>query len=122
MAKSVEMRNPATGVTKTGYYGFSWTSFFFGGLPALIRGDVAIGLGLIALGMLAGVFTVFIGWWLVAIVWAFIYNRIYTTRLIERGYKFADSADVNAAACDALSIGSQAVLSEEPFAAGLHRS
>ena len=31
--------------------------------------------------------------WIVAIIWAFLYNRVYTTRLLERGYVFDDAPD-----------------------------
>ena len=30
---------------------------------------------------------------LVAIIWAFLYNRVYTTRLLERGYVFDDDPE-----------------------------
>jgi hypothetical protein len=30
--------------------------------------------------------------WLAAIVWAFVYNRVYTLKLLERGYVFDDDA------------------------------
>jgi len=29
----------------------------------------------------------------VAIIWAFLYNRVYTTRLLERGYVFDDDPE-----------------------------
>jgi hypothetical protein len=38
------MKNPNTGVIKKGFYGFSWTTFLFGGIPALFRGDIITGL------------------------------------------------------------------------------
>ena len=28
-----------------------------------------------------------------AIIWAFLYNRVYTTRLLERGYVFDDDPE-----------------------------
>ena len=31
--------------------------------------------------------------WLAAIVWAFVYNRVYTLKLLEQGYVFDDDAD-----------------------------
>ena len=29
--------------------------------------------------------------WIVAVIWAFLYNRVYTTRLLEQGYVFDDA-------------------------------
>jgi hypothetical protein len=39
MATKINMLNPDTGLIKTGFYGFSWTTFFFGAFPALFRSD-----------------------------------------------------------------------------------
>ena len=64
---------------KTAPIGFSWTTFFFGGIPALIRQDWLMGL-LIIIG---NIFT----WGIVALVFSFIYNKMYVKGLIEKGYK-----------------------------------
>jgi hypothetical protein len=83
MATIVMMKHPKTGIIKRGFVGFSWTTFLFGGFPALFRGDIVMGLIVIVLNM----FTLGIA----GIVWAFFYNKKYTLDLIERGYVFADS-------------------------------
>lgn len=88
MATPVQMRNKRSGIVKNGYYGFSWTSFFFGGLPALLRGDVAYGLGVLVAGILFGVFSFGLLWFAVGLVWAFVYNKNYTHRLLQTGYEF----------------------------------
>lgn len=113
MATPVMLKNPTTGVTKTGFYGFSWTSFFFGGFPALIRGDLAIGLGVLVAGVLFGVLGLGLGWFVVGLIWAFIYNKNYTTRLIEQGYKLADAPERNRSAQIALGLGDQAILAAQ---------
>lgn len=59
--------------------GFSWTTFFFGGFPALIRGDWTAGIIII----IACMFT----WGIAGIVAAFIYNKMYAKSLFEKGYK-----------------------------------
>lgn len=83
MATVVNMRNPKTGLTKKGVVGFSWTTLFFNGFPALLRGDFLIGIAL----MVAGIFTIgFSG-----IFAAFVYNKYYTTKLLENGYEFNDT-------------------------------
>ncbi len=110
MATAIQLENPVTGVKKQGYIGFSWTSLFFGGFPALFRGDVGIGLGMLVVGFIAGFVGVVLGWFIVGIIWAFIYNGIYTKKLIESGYKLADTPDRNAMAKSVLGLGDQAVL------------
>lgn len=58
--------------------GFSWTTFFFGGFPALLRGDFLVGF-LIILGC---AFT----WGIAGIIMAFMYNKMYAKSLFEKGY------------------------------------
>ncbi len=68
-----------SGVVKEAPVGFSWTTFFFGFFPALIRGD-----WLWALIICAATFVTF---GLSGIVFAFIYNRIYIQGLLKQGFK-----------------------------------
>lgn len=85
MAQNIRLRHAQSGIIKTGFYGFSWTTLFFSGFPAIFRGDLIT--GVIVLILSASSF------WLVAIIWAFLYNRVYTTRLLERGYIFDDDPE-----------------------------
>ena len=107
MATTVQMKHKQSGIVKNGYYGFSWTSFFFGGLPALFRGDVAYGLGVLVAGILFGAFSAGLLWFVVGLVWAFIYNKNYTHRLLQTGYEFNDTPDRVADAKRALGIASE---------------
>lgn len=90
MATRIRMKHPATGLVRDGFVGFSWTSLFFGGIPLLFRGEMAIGLAIVALQILFAAFTLGIGWLLFDIIFAFIVNGFYTRRLIEQGYVFDD--------------------------------
>jgi len=90
MASPVQLKQKQTGILKTGYYGFSWTSFFFGGFPALFRGDVAYGLGVIIAGAVLGMLSMGFLWFVISLVWAFIYNKNYTHRLLQSGFEFDD--------------------------------
>ena len=74
MATAIALKQPASGLTATGYYGFSWTSFFFSGIPAIMRGDLGVGLGVLAASTVGGVFSLSILLFVVNIVWAFVYN------------------------------------------------
>ena len=67
------------GVVKDAPVGFSWTTFFFGFFPALIRGD-----WLWAVIICAATFVTF---GLAVIVFAFIYNRLYIQGLLKQGFK-----------------------------------
>ena len=78
MATYIALKHPASGLIKNGYYGFSWTYLFFGWLVPLFRGELGIAL----LHLLLTCFT--IGLW--QIVFAFMYNKQYMTRMLEKGY------------------------------------
>ena len=75
---TITFKNKA-GSVKDAPVGFSWTTFFFGFFPALIRGD-----WLWALIM-------FLIYWptlgISALVFSFIYNRLYIQGLLKQGYK-----------------------------------
>ena len=104
MAKPIQLKHRQSGIVKNGYYGFSWTSFFFGGFPALFRGDVSYGLGMIIAGILVGAFSFGSLWFVLSLVWAFVYNKNYTHRLLQAGYEFDDLPERVAEAKRALGI------------------
>jgi len=104
MAKEVRMIHRPSGIVKNGFYGFSWTSFLFGGLPALFRGDVVYGLGILVGGILAAALSFGLLWFVVGFIWACVYNKNYTHRLLQSGYEFTDSPEVVAQAKRALDI------------------
>lgn len=91
MAKTVMLKHRTSGLIKTGYFGFSWTTLFFGFLPALFRGDFVTFLVTFAVCMVLGFITLGVGSFIFAFVWAFFYNRYYTRRLMEMGYEVADN-------------------------------
>ncbi len=96
MATRIAMQHPETGIAKIGLYGFSWTTFFWGGIPALFRGDIVTGLVVIILNMIT--------FWIAGIIWAFFYNKYYTLKLVEKGYAFTGTESEIAAANAALGI------------------
>ena len=87
MAKKVALIHPQTGLMKSGFYGFSWTFLFFGWFVPLFRGELLIAL----LHFTITVIT--IGLW--QIIFAFLYNKQYTSRLLEKGYVLNDTEEVN---------------------------
>jgi hypothetical protein len=90
MAKRVQLIQPETGLMKSGYYGFSWTFLFFGWFVPIFRGELFISL----LHFVITIVT--FGLWQVII--AFLYNKQYMTRMLEKGYVLNDSEEVNEAA------------------------
>lgn len=64
------------------YVGFSWETLFFGFLIPLFRGDFIWAIVMV----LCSIFT----FGLSILVFPFIYNRIYTNNLLNKGYVPAD--------------------------------
>lgn len=80
----------AAGVSKRVKVGFSWTTFFFGFIPALIRGDLKWAIIMFVLTIIIGTLTIGFGAWIPGIIFCFIYNKIYIKELLEKGYGPAD--------------------------------
>jgi len=91
MASIVMLKHRDSGIVRRGFYGFSWTTLFFGFWPALFRSDFITFIGGFVVLVLLGVFTFGIGSAIAMFVWAFLYNKYYTRKLLERGYTFVDS-------------------------------
>jgi hypothetical protein len=104
MATSIQLKHKASGVLKTGYFGFSWTTLFFGPLPALFRGDFLTFAGAIAVLFLLGIATFGVGAYVAAFAWAFFYNSYFTKTLLENGYEFADYQSKNEQASRVLGV------------------
>lgn len=100
MARKVMLQHPPTGLIRSGYYGFSWTYLFFGWWVPLFRGE----LGVAALHLLFTLFS--FGLW--QLIVAFLYNRQFMIRMLEKGYVLADREEVMASARVALGIGTPA--------------
>ncbi len=78
---NVNLKN-GSGLLMSVPVGFSWTVLFFGPLVPLFRGDVKW------LFMMLGI-TVITGG-IAAIIFPFIYNKIYIKELMTKGFKPAD--------------------------------
>jgi hypothetical protein len=104
MATKVRMVHPTTGIMKNGFYGFSWTTLFFGMFPALFRGDFMTFIGGFIVVAILVFATAGIGAWIAMLIWAFFYNSYYTKNLLEKGYVFDAQVDEIAKANAALNI------------------
>lgn len=86
MATEVNMLNP-NGQTAKGFHGWSWTSFFFGVIPAVCRGDwLGVGAGVL-LNLVVGIPTAGLGNLVVMFVWAAFYNKWHYNRLVANGFR-----------------------------------
>jgi len=103
MAKEVRLRHPS-GITKTGFVGFSWTTFFFGGIPALLRGDLVGCLIIFLLNLALSYLLNFVGWFIAGAVAGAVYNGQYTKRLIEKGYVIDDKEPIARMAAEHLGV------------------
>ncbi|MDX5808642.1 HrgC protein [Bacillus cereus group sp. BfR-BA-02730] len=74
----IEMLNAKNNLREEVKVGFSWTTFFFGALVPLLRGDWKWFLILIVAGLCTYGFA--------GIIFAFFYNKIYIRELIRKGY------------------------------------
>ena len=83
MAVAVNLRKGE--LKKQAVVGFSWTTFFFGFFVPLFRGDWKW----FFIMLIAAFILPFIS----NIIFAFIYNKIYTQNLLEAGYTPADDAE-----------------------------
>ena len=78
-----------SGVTKNVKVGFSWTTFFFGFWPALLRGDIKWAAIIFIAACMTGWLMFFLlpVYFVNAIVFGFVYNKIYINDLLLAGYK-----------------------------------
>lgn len=83
MATTVMIKHPASGLVRKGFHGFSWTYLFFGWWVPLFRGEIGIAI----LHLIVTIFT--FGLW--QLIVAFLYNRQYMTRMLEKGYQLSDT-------------------------------
>ncbi|TFW32112.1 hypothetical protein [Massilia horti] len=111
MATRIALKHKESGIVKDGYYGFSWTTFFFGFFPALFRGDYITFIGGFVVSVIIGIMTLGIGAFFIGLVWSFMYNKYYTRKLLERGYVLAGSDADNTMAASALGIAIPATAS-----------
>lgn len=72
----------AEGQLRTAKVGFSWTTFFFGFLVPIFRGDAKWAV----IMFIASIFTLF----LAQIVLSFTYNGTYVRELLSKGYRPED--------------------------------
>jgi len=104
MATKFTMTNPKTGEIKTAFYGYSWTTLFFGAFPALFRKDFITFIGVFIVAAIIGFLTLGLGGLFISLVWSFMYNKYYSTNLLKQGFVFSGSDMENKTAAAALGV------------------
>ncbi|WP_010622279.1 DUF2628 domain-containing protein (plasmid) [Paucilactobacillus suebicus] len=88
----INLTNSQTSHFKQVKVGFSWTTFFFGCLPALFRGDWKWFFIIALIEIIFGIPTIGFGAGIIGIIFSFIYNKLYINDLLSNGYVAADEA------------------------------
>jgi hypothetical protein len=84
--RKVRIIHSVSGITKSGYVGFSWTYLVFGWFVPVIRGELGV-------GVLHLVIT-FVSFGLSQLIFPFLYNRQYMNRMLTAGWAL-DTNDPN---------------------------
>lgn len=113
MATRIGMKHQASGLVKDGFFGFSWTTLFFGCFPALFRKDFITFICGFAVLVILALATAGIGVFIAMPLWAFFYNGYYTRRLLESGYVLYGSDSEMDAAASALGVSIPRATSEQ---------
>jgi uncharacterized membrane protein len=84
------LKKPDNNLVKECPTGYSWTTFFFGCLVPLIRGDLKWAAILFFISAIIGFITAGFGLIFVTPIFAFFYNKAYIKTKLEEGYVPAD--------------------------------
>ena len=87
------LKHPVTNAVKECTTGYSWTTLFFGMFVPLIRGDLKWAVILFLLTLLVGFITAGVGCFMVDAIFAYFYNKIFITEMVEKGYTGKDTID-----------------------------
>jgi len=83
------------GMIKQIKVGFSWTTFFFGFFVPLFRGDLKWAAIFFVSAVSLSVFTAGIGGFVLSIVFAFIYNKLYIRDMLSAGWVASNEESTN---------------------------
>lgn len=89
--KFIDKKN---GKIKSSPLGFSWTTFFFGSLAPLFRGDWLGSFGVFCVLSVSSYTISPITSLVIQVVVAVFYNYIYVSRLLSKGYELYNANDI----------------------------
>src|SRR5258708_1929861 len=107
MAFKFSLVRPSDGKARNGYFGFAWTTLWFGPIASIARRDFGIALLLmafeIALCLLiyflydSNVYLLVVRLAIVSFCWALLYNEMHSLALVTDGFRFHGPDEVVAA-------------------------
>ena len=99
MATGIIIKHKYSGMMKNGAYGFSWIYLFFGWFVPMFRGELSVA----ALHFLF----CFLTFGLTHLIFSFIYNKQYMTRMLQNEWELAGTDFENRSAQAALGMAEQ---------------
>ncbi|MDC1150092.1 hypothetical protein OAT47_01220 [Gammaproteobacteria bacterium] len=88
--KKIKVKHNESGIQKNCFVGYSWTYFFFGFFVPIFRGEISIGVFHLIFSIVTfGIFQ---------LIMPFLYNKQYSTRLLNNSWSLNDSENNNAIA------------------------
>ncbi len=85
--KKIKVKHNDSGIQKHCFVGYSWTYFFFGFFVPIFRGEIAIGIFHLIFSLVTfGIFQ---------LIMPFLYNKQYSTRLLNDSWSLDDSNENN---------------------------
>jgi hypothetical protein len=88
--KKINVKHNESGIQKNCFVGYSWTYFFFGFFVPIFRGEISIGVFHFILSLVTfGIFQ---------LIMPFLYNKQYSTRLLNNSWSLNDSEENNSIA------------------------
>ena len=85
--KKIKVKHNESGILKNCFVGYSWTYFFFGFFVPIFRGEISIGVFHLIFSVVTfGIFQ---------LIMPFLYNKQYSTRLLNNSWSLYDSEENN---------------------------
>ena len=85
--KKIKIKHNESGIQRNCFVGYSWTYFFFGFFVPIFRGEISIGVFHLIFSIVTfGIFQ---------LIMPFLYNKQYSTRLLNSSWSLNDSEEKN---------------------------
>tara|TARA_B110000008_G_scaffold160523_1_gene161214 strand:- start:231 stop:614 length:384 start_codon:yes stop_codon:yes gene_type:complete len=97
--KKINVKHNESGIQKNCFVGYSWTYFFFGFFVPIFRGEISIGVFHLIFSLVTfGIFQ---------LIMPFLYNKQYSTRLLNNSWLLNDSEENNSIARQKIGIATE---------------
>ena len=97
--KKINVKHNESGILKNCFVGYSWTYFFFGFFVPIFRGEISIGVFHLIFSLVTfGIFQ---------LIMPFLYNKQYSTRLLNNSWSLNDSEENNSIARQKIGIATE---------------